>query len=131
MPALFTYSFAATVPFRPVMVVAYAALIILATRRGGWLVDRIAAAGRAAFTNYLGTSILMTGAVLRLGARPGSASLSRAELWLVVIADVAGDAGLVEAVARPLPLRPVRMAVAQPGAVGSAADAEAPARLAR
>jgi uncharacterized protein len=43
------------------MVVAYACLIILLTRRGGWLVERIAAAGRAAFTNYLGTSIVMTG----------------------------------------------------------------------
>nr|MBA2466394.1 DUF418 domain-containing protein [Sphingomonas sp.] len=43
---LFTYAFAASVPVRPVMVVGYAALIILLTRRGGWLVDRIAAAGR-------------------------------------------------------------------------------------
>ena len=38
------------------MIVATAALIILLTRRGGALVERIAAAGRAAFTNYLGTS---------------------------------------------------------------------------
>ena len=29
-------------------------------RPGGWLTRRIAAAGRAAFTNYLGTTILMT-----------------------------------------------------------------------
>ena len=69
VPGLFTYSFAATVPFRPLMVVAYAALIILATRRGGWLVDRIAATGRAAFTNYLGTLDPDDRAVLRLGAR--------------------------------------------------------------
>lgn len=59
-PELFAISLTATVPFRPVMVVGYAALVILATRRGGALVDRIAAAGRAAFTNYLGTSIVMT-----------------------------------------------------------------------
>ena len=34
--------------------------IILAIRPGGWLTERIAAVGRAAFTNYLGTSILVT-----------------------------------------------------------------------
>ena len=82
---LFTYSFAATVPFRPVMVAAYAALIILATRRGGWLVDRIAAAGRAAFSNYLGTSIVMTGLFFGWGLG-WFGSLSRIELWPVVIA---------------------------------------------
>ena len=123
VPGLFTYSFAATVPFRPLMVVAYAALAVLATRRGGWLVDRIAAAGRAAFSNYLGTSIVMTGLFYGWGLG-WFGSLSRVELWLVVMAMWAGDAGLVEAVARPFPLRPVRMAVAQPRAVGSAADAE-------
>src|SRR3546814_12719601 len=50
---------AASVVFRPAMIYAYAALIILATRRSGWLVDRIAAAGRAAFTNYLGNRLRM------------------------------------------------------------------------
>ena len=85
VPGIFTYSFAATVPFRPAMVVAYAALIILATRRGGWLVDRIAAAGRAAFSNYLGTSILMTGLFYGWGLG-WFGSVSRVELWLVVIA---------------------------------------------
>lgn len=85
VPGIFTYSFTATVPFRPMMIVAYAALIILATRRGGWLVDRIAATGRAAFSNYLGTSILMT--TLFYGWGLGwFGSLSRFELWLVVIA---------------------------------------------
>jgi uncharacterized protein len=85
VPMLFALSMGATVPFRPLMVVAIASLIILATRRGGALVDRIAAAGRAAFTNYLGTSLLMTtlfyGYGLGLFGR-----LGRAELWLVVIA---------------------------------------------
>ncbi|HEU4704303.1 MAG TPA: DUF418 domain-containing protein [Sphingomicrobium sp.] len=85
VPGLFTFSFAATVPFRPVMVVAYAALIILATRRGGWLVDRIAATGRAAFSNYLGTSILMTGLFYGWGLG-WFGSLSRVELWWVVAA---------------------------------------------
>ena len=60
VPGLFTYAFAATVPFRPLMVAGYAAIAILATQRGGWLAGRIAAAGRAAFTNYLGTSLVMT-----------------------------------------------------------------------
>ncbi len=82
--SLFTYSFAATVPLRPVMVAAYAALIILLTRRGGWLVDRIAATGRAAFSNYLGTSIVMTGLFFGWGLG-WFGSLSRIELWPVVI----------------------------------------------
>ena len=85
VPGLFTYSFAATTPFRPLVVAAYAALIILATRRGGWLVDRIAATGRAAFSNYLGTSILMTGLFYGWGLG-WFGSLSRIELWPVVVA---------------------------------------------
>ena len=85
VPGLFTWYMTATTPFRPAMVVAYAALIILATRNGGWLVERIAAAGRAAFSNYLGTSILMTFVFYGWGLGYHG-SLSRAELWLVVIA---------------------------------------------
>jgi len=84
VPGIFTFLFTATVPFRPLMIVAYAALIILATRRGGWLVDRIAATGRAAFTNYLGSSILMTGLFYGWGLG-WFGSLGRAELWLVVV----------------------------------------------
>ena len=75
---------AATVLIRPIMVVAIAALVIIATRRGGWLVDRIAAAGRAAFSNYLGTSIIMTSLFYGYGLS-WFGSLSRAELWLVVV----------------------------------------------
>lgn len=82
---IFAFSMAATVPVRPIMVVAIAALIVLATRRGGALVERIAAAGRAAFTNYLGTSILMTALFYGWGAGYYG-YLSRIELWLVVIA---------------------------------------------
>ena len=85
MPATFVHAMAATVPFRPPMILAIAALIILLTRRGGALAARIAAAGRAAFTNYLGTSILMT--TLFYGYGFGLfGTLGRAELWLVVIA---------------------------------------------
>jgi uncharacterized protein len=80
---IFAVVMAATTPFRLLMIVATGALIILMTRNGGPLIDRIAAAGRAAFTNYLGTSILMT--TLFYGYGFGLfGELSRAELWLVV-----------------------------------------------
>ena len=85
VPMIMAVVMAATTPFRPLMVVAYAALIILLTRRGGFLVDRIAAAGRAAFTNYLGTSILMT--TLFYGYAIGLyGTLSRIQLWIPVFA---------------------------------------------
>lgn len=85
VPAIFMWSFAATVPVRPLMVVAYACLIILLTRRGGWLVERIGAAGRAAFSNYLGTSIVMTGLFYGWGFGLFG-TLGRMELTLVVLA---------------------------------------------
>jgi uncharacterized protein len=82
---IFALSMGATTPFRPFMIVAIAASIVLLTRNGGALVDRIAAAGRAAFTNYLGTSILMT--TLFYGYGLGFyGTMSRVELWLVVVA---------------------------------------------
>jgi uncharacterized protein len=85
VPMLVAIVMAATVPFRPVMVIATAALIILLTRRSGPLVARIAAAGRAAFTNYLGTSIVMTFVFYGWGLG-WFGSLSRVELWPVVFA---------------------------------------------
>lgn len=85
VPGVFAFSFAGTVLLRPVAVAAIAALIILLTRRGGRLTRRIAAAGRAAFTNYLGTSILMTALFYGWGAGLFG-QLSRIELWLVVFA---------------------------------------------
>jgi uncharacterized protein len=84
VPMIMTIVMAATTPFRPLMIVATAALIILLTRKGGALVDRIAAAGRAAFTNYLGTSIVMTTIFYGYGLGLFG-TMSRAELWLVVI----------------------------------------------
>jgi uncharacterized protein len=76
---------AGTVPFRPLMILATAASIILLARPGGTLTERIAAAGRVAFTNYLGTSILLT--TLFYGYGLGLfGKLGRAELWVVVIA---------------------------------------------
>jgi uncharacterized protein len=83
--SIFTWSIAATTPVRPVMVVGIAALVIILTRNGGWLVARIAAAGRAAFTNYLGTSILMTTLFYGYGAGLYG-SLSRVQLWIPVVA---------------------------------------------
>jgi uncharacterized protein len=81
----FLYQFAGTVPFRPFVIVAYASLVILLARRGGALIERVGAAGRAAFTNYLGTSILMT--TLFYGYGLGLyGTLSRIELWIVVVA---------------------------------------------
>lgn len=69
-------------PFRMLGVVGYAALIMLALRRGGWLTERVAAVGRAAFTNYLGTSLLLT--ALFYGWGLGQfARLGRAELYLI------------------------------------------------
>lgn len=63
-PAILLLStFCLSVPFDIIMSIGYAALFMgLAQRFSGHpLIIRVAAAGRAAFTNYLGTSILMTG----------------------------------------------------------------------
>ncbi len=53
-------SFGGSTPLRPVLIVGYICIVTLTLGPGGWLSDRIAAVGRAAFTNYLGTSVLMT-----------------------------------------------------------------------
>ena len=83
VPTIFAVE-AATVVVRPLMIVATAALIILLTRRGGRLVDRIAAAGRAAFTNYVATSLLMTFFFYGWGLGLYG-SFTRSELWLFVL----------------------------------------------
>jgi uncharacterized protein len=84
VPMIMAIVMAGTTPFRPLMIMATAALIILLTRSGGRLVERIAAAGRAAFTNYLGTSIIMTSLFYGYGLGLYG-TMSRAELWLAVI----------------------------------------------
>ena len=38
----------------------YAAAIIVLARPGGWLTTRVSAAGRMAFSNYLGTTVICT-----------------------------------------------------------------------
>ncbi|RHW18078.1 DUF418 domain-containing protein [Sphingomonas gilva] len=76
-----------SIPFRVVMTLAHAALIVLLVTRfsESAIVARIAAAGRMAFTNYLMTSIVMTtifyGYGLGLFGHVG-----RAEVYLFVFA---------------------------------------------
>ena len=83
LPWLFAGMTVATAPFRPLMALGYAALIILATRRRGWLAERVAAVGRTAFTNYLGTSLIA--APIFYGWGLGLyGQVSRAEAWLLV-----------------------------------------------
>ena len=77
----FVIFFVATNPFRLAMMAGYAALIILLSRRGGWLVQRIAAAGRAAFTNYLGASLIATTIFYGYGFGLYG-RLNRLEAWL-------------------------------------------------
>jgi len=84
VPDIMAFGLAATVPFRPLMIGATAALVIVLTRGGGALVERIAAAGRAAFTNYLGTSLLMTALFYGWGLG-WFGHLSRIQLWIPVV----------------------------------------------
>ena len=82
---IFVGMWGGTIVFRIVMVVGYAALVILLARSGGALVDRIAAAGRMAFSNYLGTSLVMT--FLFYGWGLGLYGMvGRAALWLLILA---------------------------------------------
>ncbi len=72
----------AETPFITVMAFGYAALIILLSRRNGPLAQRIAAAGRCAFTNYLGASIVAS--LVFYGWGLGLyGSLSRWQAWLL------------------------------------------------
>ena len=74
--------FALASPFRLLMMAAYASLIILFAARAGGLRDRIAAAGRAAFTNYLGTTLLAC--IIFYGYGLGLFGyLTRWQAWLV------------------------------------------------
>ena len=83
LPLVFLNMVVAQLPFRIMMAIGYAALIIVVFREASRVRDRFAAVGRAAFTNYLGTSILgvliFYGDGLALYQR-----LSRFEAWLTV-----------------------------------------------
>lgn len=83
-PVLTPLTDSTSLMLRPFIALAHTAAVILLARGGGarWLTDRLAAAGRMAFSNYLGTTILMT--TLFYGYGLGLfGSLSRAELYLV------------------------------------------------
>ncbi|MFA5966637.1 MAG: DUF418 domain-containing protein [Sphingomonas sp.] len=69
--------------FRPLMIIGWTCLIILLARPGGALTERLAAAGRMAFSNYLGTSLICSSLFYGYGAGLYG-QLSRAELYLVV-----------------------------------------------
>lgn len=68
------------------MVLGLAVLLALhAPKAGGWLAERVSAAGRAAFTNYLGTSIVMLFVFSNWGLDLFG-QFGRVELYLVVLA---------------------------------------------
>jgi uncharacterized protein len=81
---VFALWFAGTELVRVPAVVGIAALIILLGRGGGPWTERFAAAGRVAFTNYLGTSLIMTAFFYGYGLGLFG-TLSRAQLWVVVL----------------------------------------------
>jgi len=70
-------------PLYAVGAIGYAALIMLALGRRNAISERVAAVGRAAFTNYLGSTIV--GVLVFFGTFGGFyGELSRAEAWLLV-----------------------------------------------
>ena len=85
IPAVTSGAVAATTLFRPLMIVGWISGIVLLMRPGGVLTRRIAAAGRMAFSNYLGTSLICT--TLFYGYGLGwYGHLTRAGLMPVVLA---------------------------------------------
>ena len=70
-------------PKFPVILGLAAVLAIYGANASGWLAERLSAAGRAAFTNYLGTSVLMM-LIFHPWAGGLWGELSRPELYLVV-----------------------------------------------
>ena len=97
-----------------------------ALRPGGALTGRVAAVGRTAFSNYLGTSLIAAAHLLRRRARPVRAACrgprrgcSCRSMWLLMLA---WSKPWLDRFA----LRPVRMGLAQPGRVERRADAQAP-----
>lgn len=71
---------------RNMLTIGYAAVLMLVIARyaSSGLIARVAATGQAAFTNYLGTSIVMTTIFYGYGFGLFG-SVSRAELWLFVL----------------------------------------------
>lgn len=70
---------------RPLMAMGYAALLILWSRGGmNWLSTRLAAAGRMAFTNYLGATLVMTPIMFGFGLGLFG-ELTRGTAWLYFV----------------------------------------------
>jgi uncharacterized protein len=80
-------SYAWNWPSQLLMTIGYAALLIglIQKFQGSFWIDRVAAVGRAAFTNYLGTSLMMTFIFYGWGLGLYG-SVGRAELYLFVLA---------------------------------------------
>lgn len=86
-PVLIPLTDSASLILRPFIALAHAAVIILigTSSAARWLMSRLEAAGRMAFSNYLGTTLVTT--TLFYGYGGGLfGQLSRAELYLVVLA---------------------------------------------
>jgi uncharacterized protein len=85
-PVLIPLTDSAGFVLRPFIALAHAAAVILLVRSGAMrgLVERLAAAGRMAFSNYLGTTLVTTTLFYGYGFGLFGA-LSRAELYLVVL----------------------------------------------
>ena len=74
-----------TLPRLPVVIGLALLLALVGGRARGWLAERVRAAGRAAFTNYLGTSVVMV-LVFHGWAGGLHGQLGRGELYIVVLA---------------------------------------------
>jgi uncharacterized protein len=85
-PAFLPLADALTLLLRPFLALAYASVLILMmeARLANWLTSRFAAAGRMAFSNYLGTSLVMTTIFYGYGLGLFG-ELHRAQLYLLVL----------------------------------------------
>lgn len=85
-PAFLPLADALTLLLRPFLALSYASIVILLVRRGTAtkLLSRFAAAGRMAFSNYLGTSLVMTTIFYGYGLGLFG-KLHRAELYILVL----------------------------------------------
>lgn len=83
MPWVFLGAMLASQPLRVLGYVGYAALLVLAVRRGGTVVEWLRAVGRMAFSNYLLTTLAMDLAFCGWGLGQ-FARIDRAALYLLV-----------------------------------------------